>query len=424
MSIFGKRKAGHSPRSTEVLERPEYGWIWKPLLILVVLYLLVTIVLGIWWSRPPASFDVAQATAVQRDENAEEGARAANPSAARGAVVTATLMTTVDTLLDKPGGYLRNDMLPPGLWLDNMPNWEYGVLLQARDLAQALAERDIGANSAFEEAHQQLMVDSRDWLYPSAEQRLERAVEALGGYLHDLSAGNGASFNANGDGLARWLDRVAGRLDVLTQRLSASVTERETLRNLDIDAEELTATPWYRIDDVFFEARGSGWALMHLLEAVERDFAAVLDAAGGNETLQRLVAELDMTQRRIWSPVILNGSGFGIFANHSLVMANYTARARDLAAELSANVSGVSVDEPSPAGGGQDASADQEAPESPMTREEGTAPGDASAEEPAASQEGEAQGATPEAGDASGSAGGNEPPGVTEEEASAPASEG
>jgi hypothetical protein len=27
------------------------------------------------------------------------------------------------------------------------------------------------------------------------------------------------------------------------------------------------------------------------------------------------------------SPVILNGGGFGLFANHSLVMANYLARA-------------------------------------------------------------------------------------------------
>lgn len=402
MSLFGKRKAGDLTRGTEVLERPEYGWIWKPLLALVVLYLVVTLVLGIWWSRPPASFDVEQATTVQRGKNTEEGAQAANTSAARGAVVTATLMTAVGTLLDKPGGYLRNDMLPPGLWLDNMPNWEYGVLLQARDLTQALSTPDAQEHAAFEEAHQQLMVDSRDWLYPSAEQRLERAVEALGGYLHDLSAGSGTSFTANGDGLARWLDRVAGRLDVLTQRLSASVAEREALRNLDIDTEELSATPWYRIDDVFFEARGSGWALIHLLEAVERDFAAVLDAAGANGTLQRLVAELDMTQRRIWSPMILNGSGFGIFANHSLVMANYTSQARDLAAALAADVSGVNVDESAPTGGEQD-----------------TTPEDAASKEPAANAGGDGEGATPEAGNASGASGEeeveNETSSVTEE---------
>ena len=41
-----------------------------------------------------------------------------------------------------------------------------------------------------------------------------------------------------------------------------------------------------------------------------------------------------MTQRRLWSPVVLNGSGFGLFANHSLVMALHMTRARDLAAAL------------------------------------------------------------------------------------------
>jgi hypothetical protein len=29
----------------------------------------------------------------------------------------------------------------------------------------------------------------------------------------------------------------------------------------------------------------------------------------------------------VWSPIILNGSGFGLWANHSLVMASYISRA-------------------------------------------------------------------------------------------------
>ena len=49
-----------------------------------------------------------------------------------------TLIRVTSTLLDKPGGYLRNDVLPPGVWLDNIPSWEYGVLVQVRDLAKVL----------------------------------------------------------------------------------------------------------------------------------------------------------------------------------------------------------------------------------------------------------------------------------------------
>jgi hypothetical protein len=36
----------------------------------------------------------------------------------------------------------------------------------------------------------------------------------------------------------------------------------------------------------------------------------------------------------MWSPIILNGSGFGIFANHSLVMASYISRANAAVIDL------------------------------------------------------------------------------------------
>ena len=53
------------------------------------------------------------------------------------------------------------------------------------------------------------------------------------------------------------------------------------------------------------------------------------------------MAELELTQRRLWSPLILNGTGFGIFANHSLMMANYTLKARDLAQALAQRITDV-----------------------------------------------------------------------------------
>jgi hypothetical protein len=41
----------------------------------------------------------------------------------------------------------------------------------------------------------------------------------------------------------------------------------------------------------------------------------------------------------MWSPVILNGSGFGLFANHSLVMASYVSRANAGISDLRALLS-------------------------------------------------------------------------------------
>jgi hypothetical protein len=309
----------------ERLEQPEYGWIWKPLLVLLVIALLVAVALGIWWSRPPPTFDVEQATAERREE--------ASP-ASRGAVTTATLITSLQTLRDKPGGYLRNDIAPPGVWLDNLPSWELGVLEASRDLAGTLPAMEAGEAPALDAAVERLARSHDDWFYPGTEHHLGEAVAALDDYLSALGEAGDAGF-AEGAALSSWLERVAGRLDDLGRRLSASVGSRERLREAGIADDALPPpTPWYRVDDVFFEARGAAWALLHQLQAVQRDQADVIEGAGRLDDWSLLVAELERTQRRLWSPVVLNGSGFGIFANHSLVMANHLSRARDRAREL------------------------------------------------------------------------------------------
>ena len=53
----------------------------------------------------------------------------------------------------------------------------------------------------------------------------------------------------------------------------------------------------------------------------------MLDKKNARVSLQQIIRELEPTQDTVWSPMILNGGGFGMFANHSLVMANYIARA-------------------------------------------------------------------------------------------------
>ncbi|WP_372613501.1 DUF2333 family protein [Halomonas sp.] len=325
MAMTGKRVPRRN-RRTEALERPDYGWIWKPLLALAVIYLLATLALSTWWSLEPSRFDVEGATAERRGQVAAE-------PASRGAVTTATLITTVATLLEKPGGYVRNDLAPPGLWLDNMPNWELGVLNQARDLADSLPLMESEAVPALDLVGESLRDDSRDWLMPSTEDRLESALGALDGYLLTLSETGDAEFVA-GAGLDAWLDRVAGRLDDLGRRLSSSVASREQLGDLNLN-QLPPRTPRLRVDDIFYEARGSGWALVHFFEAVRRDQQDALVDGDVQAQWELLIAELERTQRRLWSPMVLNGSGFGIIANHSQVMANHMMRARDLAREVS-----------------------------------------------------------------------------------------
>jgi hypothetical protein len=229
--------------------------------------------------------------------------------------------------------------------MDNVPNWEFGVLVQVRDFARAL-RNDISRSQSqsLEDpdlaiAEPQFNFNSESWLFPPTEREYEKGIEALESYLARLSSPSqdDAQFFARADNLAAWLAIVEKRLGSLSQRLSASVGQIRVNTDLAGDpnanqstpapAEVTSKTPWTQIDDVFYETRGSAWALIHLLKAVEHDFADILQKKNALVSLRQIIRELEATQQSVWSPVILNGSGFGILANHSLVMASYISRA-------------------------------------------------------------------------------------------------
>jgi hypothetical protein len=86
-------------------------------------------------------------------------------------------------------------------------------------------------------------------------------------------------------------------------------------------------TSWWQLDNEFYESRGACWALLHFLRAIEIDFNEVLEKKNAKVSVQQIIRELEASQQSIWSPMILNGDGFGFLANHSLVMANYISRA-------------------------------------------------------------------------------------------------
>jgi hypothetical protein len=86
-------------------------------------------------------------------------------------------------------------------------------------------------------------------------------------------------------------------------------------------------TSWFEIDDIFFEARGTAWALVHFFRAAQFDFGEVLADKNAEASVRQIIRELEASLQPLHSPVVLNGGGFGLFANHSLVMANYLARA-------------------------------------------------------------------------------------------------
>jgi len=303
--------------------------------------LLVMIILSFIWGRAPSQFDARGVAAARSGGNM-----------VTGSAITATLIETAENLLDKPGGYLSNDIAPPSVFMDDIPNWEFGVLVQVRDMADALrndfsrSRSQSLENEALRDAMPLFNYHNDSWIFPSSESQYRKAIASTEKYLAQLSeqSHQDAQFYARADNLRDWLARVEKRLGGLSQRLGASVGQVRTNTDLagDNAAEQstqasnviITKTSWLELDDVFFEARGQTWALLHFFEAVQIDFQSVLEKKNAQALVEQIIRELEGTQHMVWSPMILNGSGFGLFANHSLVMASYISRANAAVIDL------------------------------------------------------------------------------------------
>ncbi|MEP6898352.1 MAG: DUF2333 family protein [Rhodanobacter sp.] len=311
----------------------------RAILILVAALMLLVGGMMWWWDKEPPLFDPGAVTRATMQE--------LKHPVSIGATTTVTLIESVRTLLDKRGGYLSNDKLPPGVLMDNVPNWEFGSLTASRDLVRALrndfsrSQTQSTEDKDLAEADPLLSSQNDRWLLPSSESQYRKAIGHLDGYLGRLGDADdsNAHFYARADNLADYLQLVSSRLGSLSQRLSASVGQ---IRIGDVSAADepagastartpdggrMVKTPWNKIDDNFYEARGYTWTLLEQLKAFQQDFGPILRSKHADVSLEQVIRELEEAQRPLHSPMVLNGSPFGFFANHSLVMANYVSRA-------------------------------------------------------------------------------------------------
>ena len=307
-------------------------WIALPLALIVICGGLM-----FWYNDEPDLFDPVERTRAH--------AQMHNHADVTGSTTTTALIEVVNVMLNKRGGYFSNDIMPPWVFLDNVPNWEFGVLTQVRDLARTMrndfsrSQTQSTEDPDLSEADPLFHYASDRWIPPDTEGRYEKAMEYLESYLARLSDPSqpDAQFYARADNLSEWFGLVEKRLGSLSQRLSASVGQERLNTDLAGDsaatqstvapAEMEVKTPWLQIDDVFYEARGSTWALIHFLKAAEVDFHDVLSKKNALISFRQIIRELESTQESLHAPMVLNGSKFGIFSNHSLVMANYISRA-------------------------------------------------------------------------------------------------
>lgn len=292
--------------------------------------LLVLTIIGIYFSREPDIFWVNHSADAD--------------SAIVGVSTTDTLIRVAETLLDKPGGYLTNDKMPPSVFLDNIPSWELGVVNQVRDLGRVMRDDYTRSQSQSKEdpdvaeGSPQFFFNHDSWIFPATESEYRDGIKSFIDYRQRLLDGDqDTQFYARADNLREWLSQVEKRLGSLTRRLGNSVAASRINDDLAGDSAAEAAGPqpdtvnvrtgWFQVDNIFFEARGTAWALVHFFRAAEFDFAKVLADKNAEASVRQIIRELEASLEGLSSPMILNGGGYGLFANHSLVMANYLARA-------------------------------------------------------------------------------------------------
>ena len=310
----------------------------------IVLLLMGVVATGIYWSLQPDPFEVREAALSQLGGD--------EARLTPGAVTVAAVGHVARTVLDKPGGYLYNDVSVPGIYLDNMPSWEVGAVKEVRDSLRALrndfsrSQTQSIENLDLRKADEFLSYNVDSWVLPSTEIEFRKGINALDRYLETLTAGGdpSARFFTRADNLAAYLAVVEKRLGSYAQRLSASVGDPELTAALvtepDAGAGEVTtsikhaATPWLEIDNIFYEARGYSWALLHMFKALEIEFEGVLSDKNAKLSVKQVIRDLEEATKRMWSPMVLNGHGFGYVANHSLVLASYMSRANAAVIDL------------------------------------------------------------------------------------------
>ncbi|MGZ8095440.1 MAG: DUF2333 family protein [Methylosarcina sp.] len=315
--------------------------------VFIVTTLTIILILGAWWGGEPEQFNI-------QEEALERAKITKTTDIPLGYTFTNTLAHIAEVLLHKSGGYITNDVAPPGFFLDNISSFEYGSLVMLRDATSALRNHFARDQSQSDEdpdlkvAEPYFYYENDSWALPSTEAEYQKGVDALHEYMSRLQKWGGkvkrAQFYARADNLWQYTEVVIKRLGNLSTRLSASTAGAEIIPGLTVIEPEanirnpkvsaLAQTPWLEIDNVFYEARGSSWALLHILKAIKYDFHDILLDKRAMNTVDIMIKSLENAMAPILSPMILNGSGYGLFANYSLTMATYIARANASALDL------------------------------------------------------------------------------------------
>lgn len=225
--------------------------------------------------------------------------------------------------------------LHPASGLDNMPNYQLGILYASSRFAIELGDalgRTRGSSAIdpdLDRAAGLLKYDGTIWYWGSgnfvptatADSQYIQGVEALVSYNRRLASGE-ATYDRRADNLIAFLDRVASDLG----SASAALDERALQSNAGYFDT--------RADDLFYNIKGRLYGYGLILRDIGSDFASVIAEKQSTALWEQMMTSLSTAA--VMDPLIVsNGKQDGLFVpSHLASQGFYLLRARTQLKEL------------------------------------------------------------------------------------------
>ena len=307
--------------------------------LFITFYVVLTLVFMSHWNKEPLKINMAKLREMLMDGNTE-------PPVC-GDLTVSTLITLVETLLEKPGGYIGGKKLPSGVILTDMHHWELGALTQVHDLVESMCgesgEKGKDGNNYIDPdlsiAKDCFEMDEVNWSRHSKKRRLKKGVLALVNYRDRLRMRE-ASIHP---GYVKiWLKTLETRSSKLHQKVSlvplhiSSIDRNKdllpmnTLRN---SGDFLMIAPLSDLNNALYEAYGTIWALSAITQAIEHDSEMLFAGMDATEKMLEIVGLLESVQTK-WSPIIITPYGMDAMGNNVAEMENRIMQLWDTTGEI------------------------------------------------------------------------------------------
>jgi hypothetical protein len=250
------------------------------------------------------------------------------PDGSSNAVAMAAAL--IDREVNKNDWPANDPFFYPGAALDNMPNFQIGMIAALGRFAVEMTDqigRTRGSSQAdpdLDKAAGLLKYSPTVWIFDpstswaptaSSESQYRAARRALLAYNQKLASHQGI-FERRADNLLSTLDRFAADIG------SASAILEQQIRDHASDFVD------FRADDVFYNAKGKLYAYALLFRALGKDFDKVIQERDLTDAWKQTESSL-LEAGTLHPWIVINGQPDGLFLpNHLAVEGFYLMRAR------------------------------------------------------------------------------------------------